>query len=96
MKTAVPDLGLVPARRGYALSVLDACVIALKAKRGQRVWPEYSFGEIEKAVSEILGRDVAGATIRAVVYKHSDLFERSTEGHTAKLCLSSKARKLLP
>ena len=94
MKSAQNSVRLAPARKGYSLSVLDACVLALRPQIGQRLWPVHSLHEIEIKVSKIRGGKVANATLRSVIYKHGDLFERIGEGPESKWRLSNKAKHL--
>ncbi len=68
--------GMVSARRGFSISVLVACVVALRPRSGRSGRPELSFQEVELKVSELCRRKVANATVRSVIYRHNDLFER--------------------
>ena len=94
MKSEKSSLLFAKARRGQIVSILDACILSLRPKRRQGTWPECSFVEITRDVSRLRGHEVASDTVRSVVYKHSDLFERTDVGGKPKWRLSKRVRSL--
>lgn len=72
---------VVKGRRGL-ISILDCMVASLwevKAPKGT-ILPAKTFRQLTDEATAMRGRPVATASVRAAIYRHSDLFEQVIEG----------------
>jgi hypothetical protein len=91
-KSEAPSV--VKGRKGR-VSVLDCMVKSLWATESAKaaVWPAKTFRQLTEDVAALRGYPVPSSTVRSIIYRHSDLFERTEKNEAILYSLSEKARQ---
>jgi hypothetical protein len=94
MKKAGPAAAKFQRGRKGPVSTLEAVAMALRPKVNDP-WPERSFGELAKLATNAVGRDIATATVRQIIYTHPRYFERANKDPKPKWRLTREMREFV-